>query len=114
LKEERHYEGTAWFFTMQRLGGTLREWYPPQAELPREMLMLVAQIECGTSVADSTPTSGMKPSRWVVSNPKDASNPKTRFAFGRESLDPTNRSVEQCGARIMPRRRLPIAQPNED
>jgi len=65
LKNEPHYEPTAWLFTMQRLGRALRGWYTAQAELPRELLTLVAQIEHGSgiSAADNVVTSKMKPSR---------------------------------------------------
>jgi hypothetical protein len=63
MNEKPQDPATTWFFTRQKLGGTLRELYAPQVELPREMVLLVAQIDqrSVTSVPRKSVRSRMKP-----------------------------------------------------
>jgi hypothetical protein len=45
LKTNTHYDATAWFFTMDRIGRELRELYETSEEMPRELRHVVEQIE---------------------------------------------------------------------
>jgi len=59
LKANTHYDATAWFFTMDRIGRELRELYEISEEMPRELRHVVEQIERGRRQASADDNVGV-------------------------------------------------------
>jgi hypothetical protein len=59
LKANTHYDATAWFFTMDRIGRELRELYEISEEMPRELRHVVEQIERGRRQASADDNFGV-------------------------------------------------------